>query len=123
MSSVLKTSTMNSPPLDVCVAGSFTGDCVSAAIWRGPGREAFSFAGDGTGMAFAAGVAEIAAAPASVAPLRKLRRPIAGELSRRFDMGSLPVLRPFVRQRVPAWTIEAKCRAGFPASQAAEETT
>ena len=40
MSSVLNTSTMKSPPLEVCVTGSFGGGCVSRAAISGPGTAA-----------------------------------------------------------------------------------
>src|SRR4051794_16493791 len=77
MSSVLNTSTMKSPPLDDCVAGSLTGACVSTAICRGPGPGAFNFFAAGT--VASAGATVIAAVPASAAPFKKLRRPIARE--------------------------------------------
>src|SRR5262249_45806555 len=91
MSSVLNTSTMKSPPLVVCVTGSFTGGWVSTAICRGPGTAALRLLPGAAGSASAAaGVS--AAALASVAPLRKLRRPMAGEFARdsgrsRFGIG------------------------------------
>src|SRR5262249_37963978 len=84
MSSVLKTSTMKSPPLVVCVAGSLFGGCVSAAICRGPGSAALSLGCGGAGIAFAAVGAASAAALARLAPLRKLRRATSGGLLRRF---------------------------------------
>src|SRR5260370_20235641 len=81
MSSVLKTSTMKSPPLLVCDTGSFDGGMVSAAASFGPGTAALlrrcSMGEIGT---LAAAGAASAAAPASVAPLRKLRRPESGGL-------------------------------------------
>src|SRR5215472_8919018 len=84
MSSVLKTSTMKSPPLVVCVAGSLFGGCVSAAICSGPGSAALSLGCGGAGIAFAADGAASAAALARLAPLRKSRRATSGELLRRF---------------------------------------
>src|SRR5450755_892163 len=81
MSSVLNTSTMKPPPLVVCEMGSFDGGVVSAAASLGPGTAAFVLSLDGSNICVlaATGVAR-AAAPASVAPLRKLRRPASGEL-------------------------------------------
>src|SRR5450759_3645146 len=66
--------------------GSFDGGIVSAAANLGPGTAAFVLALAGSDICVLAetGVAR-AAAPASVAPLRKLRRPASGELMR-FDM-------------------------------------
>src|SRR4051812_19798597 len=87
----LNTSAMKSPPLVVCVVGSWPGAWVSAANCSGPGTAALSVEGLVAGIALAAG-AVTAAAPASVAPLRKLRRPMVGELSCdlpwRFDMAA-----------------------------------
>src|SRR5262249_46305763 len=68
ISSVLKTSTMKSPPLVVCVAGSLFGGCVSAAICSGPGSAALSLRCGGAGIAFAAGGAAGAGAAAGAAP-------------------------------------------------------
>src|ERR1039458_6972757 len=88
MSSVLNTSTMKSPPLVDWETGSFDGGIVSAAASFGPGAATLA-RGCGTpeiGVLAATGVAR-AAAPAIVAPLRKLRRPASGELLR-FDMVS-----------------------------------
>src|SRR5690242_10463783 len=80
MSSVLNTSTMKSPPLVVCSTGSLIGGIVSAAARRGPGGTALGRAAAANGAVVArAGVAR-AAAPAIVAPFRKLRRPVSGEL-------------------------------------------
>src|SRR5436190_3000203 len=84
---------MKSPPLVVCVAGSLFGGCVSAAICSGPGSVALSLGCGGAGIAFAAVGAASAAAPATLAPLRKLRRATSGELLRRF-MGSSERLHP-----------------------------
>src|SRR5215470_3337989 len=83
MSSVLKTSTMKSPPLLVCVTGSLEGGMVSAAASFGPGAAALALRGvlGEIGVLAATGVVS-AAAPASVAPLRKLRRPESGALLR-----------------------------------------
>src|SRR5665811_2450353 len=86
MSSVLNTSTMKSPPLVVCEMGSFDGGIVSAAANLGPGTAAFVLPLDGSDICVLATTGVVrAAAPASVAPLRKLRRPASGELLR-FDM-------------------------------------
>src|ERR1700676_2958273 len=87
MSSVLSTSTMKSPPLEVCVTGSFEGASVSAATSLGPGAAALR---SGRGAATCALAAEgaSAAAPTKLAPLRKLRRATSGEF-RRFGMGAL----------------------------------
>src|SRR5262245_11097435 len=76
---------MKSPPLVVWLTGSFDGGWVSSAIWRAPGAAALGLPCGAAGTALAAAVGVNAAAPAKVAPLRKLRRPIAGESSRRFD--------------------------------------
>ena len=77
---------MKSPPLVVCEMGSFDGGIVSAAANLGPGTAAFVLPLDGSDICVlaATGVAS-AAAPTSVAPLRKLRRPESGALLR-FDM-------------------------------------
>src|SRR5450759_413609 len=86
MSSVLNTSTMKSPPLVVCEMGSFDGGIVSAAANLGPVTSAFVLPLDGSDICVLAATGVVrAAAPASVAPLRKLRRPASGELLR-FDM-------------------------------------
>src|ERR1700693_3277787 len=86
MSSVLNTSTMKSPPLVVCEMGSFDGGIVSAAANLGPGTAAFVLFLDGSDICVLAATGVVrAATPASVAPLRKLRRPASGELLR-FDM-------------------------------------
>src|SRR3984893_15617064 len=76
MSSVLNTSTMKSPPLEVWVAVSGVGGMVSAAASCGPGGSAFdrSAGMPAIGVLAAAGRVASAAAPASVAPFRKLRR-------------------------------------------------
>src|SRR5579864_4204090 len=83
MSRVLNTSTMKSPPLEVWFTGSADGGMVSAAASLGPGGAAF---GRGSGEGEAAVLAWIgvlsAAAPAMVAPLRKLRREASGAASR-----------------------------------------
>src|SRR5262245_18396114 len=89
MSSVLKTSTMKSPPLVVWLTGSLTGGWVSSAIWRDAGAaDLFGFGAAGSASAVVG--AAIAAALASVAPLRKLRRAMSDEwfleLPARFDM-------------------------------------
>ena len=60
-----------------------------------------------------------AAVPASVAPFRKLRRPIAGELSRRCDMATSPIVAFDNRQTI----ISAKCCAAFRDSQGAAAPT
>src|SRR5262245_32025026 len=88
MSSVLNTSTMKSPPLDVCVTGSLDGGMVSTAASRGPGAAALRFArvvAASSGLAFAG--AASAAAPTTVAPFRKMRR-LESNPRRRFDMVS-----------------------------------
>src|SRR5207302_6061693 len=87
MSSVLSTSTMKSPPLEVCVAGSFDGARVSAAICLGPGTAALRL-GRGAATCALAATGVSAAAPTRLAPLRKLRRATSGEF-RRFGMGVL----------------------------------
>src|SRR3984893_12562468 len=91
MSSVLNTSTMKSPPLEVWVAVSGVGGMVSAAASCGPGGSAFdrSAGMPAIGVLAAAGRVASAAAPASVAPFRKLRR--AGSVDElRFGMIFLP---------------------------------
>src|SRR5215475_6215863 len=80
MSSVLNTSTMKSPPLVVCVTGSFMGGIVSAAASRGPGEAALARGAAAEGALAARAGAVRAAAPAIVAPFKKLRRPESGEL-------------------------------------------
>src|SRR5690348_8808398 len=75
MSSVLMTSTMKSPPLEVWLTGSLLGGWVSTATCRGPGGSALiSARGAATCAWEAAGAVSVAAAPTSVALLRKLRR-------------------------------------------------
>src|SRR5262249_36761025 len=94
MSSDFITSTMKSPPLDDWVTGSFSGALVSTAIWRGPGGSALRLARGAVAWACAAtGAAIVAAvaAPASVAPFRKLRRLASSDAERRLDMRFLPV--------------------------------
>src|SRR6266478_2371916 len=93
MSSVLSTSTMKSPPLVVWVCGSFSGEEVSSAAWIGPGATALSCArGAAPWAAAATGGVTAAAAPASVTPLRNLRRSGSGN-GRRFDMVFLQKVR------------------------------
>src|SRR5260370_41372615 len=87
MSSVLSTSTMKSPPLEVCVTGAFDGGSVSAAICLGPGAAALRL-GRGAATCALAATGVSAAAPTRLAPLRKLRRATSGEF-RRFGMGAL----------------------------------
>src|SRR3974377_366133 len=89
MSSVFNTSTMKSPPLVDCDTGSFGGGMVSTAASLGPGAAALTFArgASETGILAATGVVS-AAAPASVAPLRKARRAVSGEFLR-FGMVTL----------------------------------
>src|SRR5580698_190847 len=94
MSSDLSTSTMKSPPLLDWLTGSGSaGGIVSAAAIFGPGTAALrpSFDGSETGLSDAGMFAETgvvrAAAPANVAPLRKLRRPLSAE-GLRFEMDS-----------------------------------
>jgi hypothetical protein len=69
---------MKSPPLVVCVTGSFIGGIASAAASRGPGGAALARGAEGAVAARAGAVR--AAAPAIVAPFKKLRRPESGEL-------------------------------------------
>src|SRR5262249_30645128 len=93
MSSDRKTSTMKSPPLDDCVTDSLVGGWVSTATWMGPGTAAFRSPLGAAACAFAAaGVS--AAAPTRLAPLRKLRRPRAGESLRRLGKASSCDVRP-----------------------------
>src|SRR5690348_400978 len=80
MSKVLNTSTMKSPPLVVCVAGSLIGGIVSAAARRGPGGAALARGAAANGAVVARTGVASAAAPAIVAPFKKLRRPESGEL-------------------------------------------
>src|SRR5215469_9149160 len=88
MSSVLNTSTMKSPPLVVWLTGSFDGGIVSAAASLGPGAAAFLLPlGGSDACVLAATGGARAAAPATVAPLRKLRRPASGALLR-FGIGT-----------------------------------
>src|ERR1700730_10731196 len=87
MSSVLSTSTMKSPPDEVCVTGSFAGASVSTAICLGPGTAALRL-GRGAATCALAATGVSAAAPTRLAPLRKLRRATSGEF-RRFGMGAL----------------------------------
>src|SRR5215471_15696341 len=70
---------MKSPPLVVCVVGSFAAGRVSTAASFGPGAAAFvgRAACPAGGTLAIAGVVT-AATPASVAPLRKLRRALSG---------------------------------------------
>src|SRR3974390_1039182 len=93
MSSVFNTSTMKSPPLVDCDTGSFGGGMVSTEASFGPGTAALTFARGASeiGILAATGVVS-AAAPASVAPLRKARRAVSGELLR-FGMVTLQNLR------------------------------
>src|SRR5690348_8204166 len=84
MPSELKTSTMKSPPLEVWFTGSAAGGTVSAATCRGPGMAALRGGAAGTALAVV-GATNAAAAPATLAPLRKLRRLESAEW-RRFDM-------------------------------------
>src|SRR5262249_21584870 len=105
MSSDFMTSTMKSPPLLVWLTGSFTGDMVSTAASWGPGGAAL-VGGLACGVATvaAAGVVS-AAAPASVADFRKLRRPTSVF---DFDMASsrkvpvLIILQPVLLRRTVA---------------------
>src|SRR5271165_6458208 len=90
-SSVRRTSTMKSPPLEVWLTGSLVGGSVSTAICFGPGTAALRFGlGAETCAVAAAGVS--AAAPTRPAPLRKLRRSELGKL-RRLDIYSSHRLR------------------------------
>src|SRR6266581_4745275 len=82
MSSVLNTSTMKSPPLEVWVTGSAAGGCVSAARFGCGTTRADSLDGDCCAPVGMAGAAK-AAAPVSVTPVRNLRRP-ATEISQDF---------------------------------------
>src|SRR5262249_49719111 len=94
MSSAFITSTMKSPPLELCVTGSFSGALVSTAIWRGPGGSALRSArGAATCACAATGDARVAA-PASPAPFRKLRRLASSDDERRLDMNFLPAADP-----------------------------
>src|ERR1700742_151869 len=92
---VLSTSSMKSPPLLDCVTGSLTfgGGIVSATrLGSGTARRAWAPAVTGAAVAVATGVS--AAAPASDAPLRKLRRPTPDGLTdeeRDFDIISSPL--------------------------------
>src|SRR5262249_46214681 len=88
MSRVFSTSTMNSPPLDVCVTGSCAGGMVSAAVSCGPGTAALRSGRGAAARVSAASAGVNAAAPTRVAPLRKLRRPATGRSRFRFDIGS-----------------------------------
>src|SRR5712691_3160632 len=104
---------MKSSPLVVCVTGSFAGGCVSTAICLGPGASALRFALGAAGSALAATGGVNAAALASVAPLRKLRRPIAGELSwgmLGFDMGFLSMA-PGMEKHRRAFVVVFESRA------------
>src|SRR5205809_6874936 len=85
---VFSTSTMNSPPLEVWVTGSLGGGVVSAANSFGPGTAAVSGARSAATWALAATVGVTAAAPASAAPLRKLRRAVRGRSRDFLDIGS-----------------------------------
>jgi hypothetical protein len=83
---------MKSPPLLDWLTGSGSaGGIVSAAASLGPGTAAFgpSFDGPDAGIFAETGLVRVgvvrAAAPASVAPLRKLRRPLLAA-GLRFDM-------------------------------------
>jgi transmembrane protein TMEM174 (potassium channel) len=100
MSRVFNTSTMKSPPLLLWLTRSANGGMVSAAASLGPGTAALARSTDrpDAGTLAATGVVS-AAAPASVAPLRKLRRPVLGEVLR-FDM-------------VPSPEFATGCRDGF----------
>src|SRR5207247_4835966 len=107
---------MKSPPLVVCVAGSLFGGCVSAAICSGPGSVALSLGCGGAGIAFAAVGAASAAAPATLAPLRKLRRATSGELLRRF-MDSSERLHPSKNGAAHIWFVGYKSRDAPETSQ------
>src|SRR5450759_3685289 len=117
MSSVLNTSTMKSPPLVVCEMGSFDGGIVSAAANLGPGTAAFVLALAGSDICVLAetGVARVAA-PASVAPLRKLRRPVSGELLR-FDMVPSREAASDAKTAPHRFYLFCNCRALFKARQ------
>src|SRR5450830_560736 len=87
--------------------GSFNGGIVSAAASLGPGTVAFVLPLDGSDICVLAATGVVrAAAPAIVAPLRKLRRPTSGELLR-FDMVSSREL--FVRCRTVPYTLDLSC--------------
>src|SRR5262249_36051582 len=95
MSSVLKTSTMKSPPLELWFTGSAGGGIVSAAASFGPGGAALERCSGKPELAVLAATGALsAAAPAMVAPLRKLRREASGAPLRplllRLDMVSSP---------------------------------
>src|SRR6266700_511974 len=88
MSSVFSTSTMKSPPLLVWLTGSSDGGIVSAAASFGPGAGALARSDEAPEIDVLAATGVVrAAAPAIVAPLRKLRRPRLGDRLR-FDMAS-----------------------------------
>src|ERR1700741_834653 len=102
MSSVLSTSTMKSPPLELWLTGSAGGGIASAAAGFGPGTAALargSCGGDATGLA-AAGAVVSAAAPARVAPLRKFRRPLSGALLSLFPLRFLDMIFSPKRNRI-----------------------
>src|SRR5262245_44824397 len=81
MSSVVSTSTMKSPPLVDWLTGPFDGGIVSGAA------ACLLPLGGSVACVLAATGGARAAAPASVAPLRKLRRPVSGALLR-FGIGT-----------------------------------
>ena len=71
---VLNTSTMKSPPLELWLTVSGVGGMVSEAASCGPGGWAFDRSAGLPAIEAVAGRVASAAAPASVAPFRKLRR-------------------------------------------------
>src|SRR5690242_4916993 len=125
MSSVLMTSTMNSPPLDDCVTLSLVGGWVSAASCAALGSAALRLALGATPCACAAaGVS--AAAPTRPAPFRKLRRASLGECSaeslreslRRLAIGFLLRRAPIGGIGAAYWLREVSRRAGSPSRRA-----
>src|SRR5215831_15590064 len=118
MSSAFITSTMKSPPLVLCVTGSFSGALVSTAIWRGPGGSALRLArGAATCARDATGAASVAA-PAMPAPLRKLRRLASSDDERRLDIEFLPLDDPDIR--AVSVLLVADCRARMQTGQGGE---
>src|SRR5471030_2043561 len=117
MSSVLSTSTMKSPPLVLCVTGSVDGGMVSAAASRGPGAAALLLTLGGSTLCVlaATGVAR-AAAPAIVAPLRKLRRPASGAWLRLVIVPSREAA-PVAVMAPHRVNLSCKCRAAIGARQ------
>src|SRR5262245_10478466 len=110
MSSAFITSTMKSPPLELCVTGSLSGALVSTAIWRGPGGSALRVARGAVACALATtGAARVAAAPARVAPFKKFRRLESSDDGRRLGILFLPAAAP----DIPAVSVllVADCRA------------